>query len=118
MDEISLGNRPDINIILLEEIDIREKSRFTGIAELICENIISGNLDIAKEYYKKARFENPDVANTVFYDNFSLRFSNSYFDFANSQLDSLDPEKNWYQGTINIIEIAIDNALHFHLPTL
>ena len=37
MDEC-LGNRPDINIILLEEIDIREKSRFTGIAELICEN--------------------------------------------------------------------------------
>ena len=111
--KISLGSRTDINFIPLEEIDIREKSRFTGIAELICENIISGDLATAKDYYSQARFENPDVSNTVFYDNFSRRISNSYFDFANSEIDSLDPAKSWHGSTIDTIEIAISNALHF-----
>ena len=106
-----LGKRVDQYLTPWDEIDTRDKKRFSGIAKLICEAAASGDLSTAKEYWRKARFENPDVANSVFYDNFSRRISSSYIEFANRRMNEM-----MYEIPIlgfQELEIAISNAQHY-----
>ncbi len=106
----SLGPRISYVPIPWEEIKNEEKKRFSGIAQLICEAAKSGDLTTAKDYWRKARFENPEVANTVFYENFSQKISDSYIEYANVTMNDIMFDSN---SEFSQIEIAINNAKHF-----